>query len=362
MQVESVFPVRARSAVFILLGAATLAAVSGCFGCHRSPSPDVVATVNNKEITRADLDRQYAIYRTRQGDSPQEPSAEQAGILKLAILRSMIDEEILQQRATKFNLTASDEDVNAKLTEMKAPFTQDEFDRQLKQHSQTLDDLKRDISHQLTQGKLLNKEIESKINITDAEISSYYNSHKALFNFIEPRYNIARIVVSAAPSPQTTNLQNNKASSDADAKNKIEALHAKLESGEDFGSLAMSYSEDKDSASNGGDMGFVPDSQLQSAPEVYTAINLLKPGQFTGILPMIDPPTHRTIGYSIYKLISKEPAGQRELSDPRVKQAIHQSLHDDQKQLLQKAYIEMLDDDAKVHNYLADQIFKEGAK
>jgi len=46
------------------------------------------------------------------------------------------------------------------------------------------------------------------------------------------------------------------------------------------------------------------------------------------------------------------------LGDPRVKQAIHQSLHDDQRQLLQKAYIEMLDDDAKVHNYLADQILR----
>jgi peptidyl-prolyl cis-trans isomerase SurA len=124
----------------------------------------------------------------------------------------------------------------------------------------------------------------------------------------------------------------------------------------------MNYSEDKDSASNGGDMGFVPDSQLHSAPDVYNSINQLKPGQFTGILPMVDPASHRTIGYSIYKLISKEPAGQRELGDPRVKQAIHQSLHDDQRQLLQKAYIEMLDDDAKVHNYLADQILRDGAK
>jgi len=252
--------------------------------------------------------------------------------------------------------------VNAELTKMKTPFTQDEFDRQLKQNNQTLDDLKRDISRQLTQGKLLNKEIESKINITDAQISDYYNNHKALFNFIEPRYNIARIVVSTAPSPQTTNLQNNKASSDSDAKKKIEALHAKLDNGEEFGSLAASYSEDKDSASNGGDMGFVPDSQLRSAPDVYNAINQLKPGQFTGILPMVDPTSHRIVGYSIYRLISKEAAGQRELSDPRVKQAIHQSLHDDQKQLLQKAYIEVLDDEAKVHNYLADRILKDGAK
>jgi peptidyl-prolyl cis-trans isomerase SurA len=360
LQVESAFPVRARTAALVVLSAAVLIAAAGC---GHSLSPDVVATVNKKEILGAELDRQYAIYKTRQGAIPQAQSAEQVDILKLDILRSMIEEEILQQRAARFNLTASDEDVNAELTKMKAPFfSEDEFDRQLKQHNQTLDDLKRDISRQLTQGKLLNKEIESKINITDAQISDYYNSHKTLFNLIEPRYNIARIVVSAAPSPQTTNLQNNKASSDADAKKKIEALHAKLDSGEEFGSLAANYSEDKDSASNGGDMGFVPDSQLRGAPDVYNAINQLKPGQFTGILPMVDPASHRIIGYSIYRLISKEAAGQRELSDPRVKQAIHQSLHDDQKQLLQKAYIEVLDDDAKVHNYLADRILKDGAK
>ena len=53
----------------------------------------------------------------------------------------MIDDEILWQRAAKLNLAASDEDVNAKLTEMKAPFTQEEFDKQLKLRNITLDDL-----------------------------------------------------------------------------------------------------------------------------------------------------------------------------------------------------------------------------
>ena len=54
----------------------------------------------------------------------------------------------------------------------------------------TLDDLKRD-SATLTSDKLINKEIESKINITDADISSYYAAHKAEFNLIEPQYHLA---------------------------------------------------------------------------------------------------------------------------------------------------------------------------
>jgi peptidyl-prolyl cis-trans isomerase SurA len=359
LQVEFFSFARPRCTILFLLSGTLLATVAGC---HRSPAPDVMATVNGKEILRSDLEKKYTAYQASLGDVPQEPSTEQADIVRLAILGQMIDDEILQQRASKFNLTASDEDVNAKLTEMKAPLTQDEFDRQLKQRNESLDDLKKELRHTLTQNKLINKEIESKINITDAEISSYYNAHKADFNFIEPRYNIARIVVTANPSQQTNNLQNNKASGDADAKKKIQILHEKLENSEDFSSVAMNFSEDKDTASNGGDMGFVAESQLHSDQDAYNAISKLKPGQFTDVLPIVDSTSHRTIGYALYKLLSRDPAGQRELSDPRVQQTIHQLLHEGRAQLLKKAYYEMLHDDAKVHNYLADQIFSEGAK
>jgi peptidyl-prolyl cis-trans isomerase SurA len=60
----------------------------------------------------------------------------------------------------------------------------------------------------------------------------------------------------------------------------------------------------------------------------------------------------------IVKLIAKEPAGQRDLSDPRVLQAIRQQLKDRREQLLKAAYYESLRDDAKVTNYYADEILK----
>ena len=280
MQVESMIHVRCRFAVPILLAAALLTAVAGC---HRSPSADVVATVNGKEIMRADLDKAY---QASMGDAPQKLAPEEADIRRLTILHQLIADEILQQRAAKLNLSASDEDVNAKLTEYKAPYTQEEFDKQLKQRNMTLDDLKRDIRRSLTRDKLINKEIESKINITDAEISTFYAAHKSDFNLIEPRYQLAQIVVTDAPSQQAGNLQNNKASNDADAKKKIEILHNRLESGEDFGAVAMNFSENPDTASNGGDMGFIPESQLKGDPQVFDSIGKLKPGQFTDVLPI----------------------------------------------------------------------------
>ncbi len=320
-----------------------------------------MATVNGKEIQRSEVERYYL---ANLGDNPQKPSQEQADIARLTVLHGMIEDEILQQRAAKLNLAASDEDVNAKLTEMKAPYTQEEFDKQLKQRNITIDDLKRDIRRQLTKTKLLNKEIESKINITDSEISNYFAAHKSEFNLIEPQYHLAQIVVTGAPAQQTGNLQNNKASGDADAKKKIQVLHNQLESGQDFGNVAMNFSENANTASNGGDMGFVAESALHSEPEAYNAISKLKPGQITEILPVYDGagPGHRAVGYAIYKLISREAAGQRELNDPRVQQLIRQGLRDGHAQLLRNAYFEMLHDEAKVHNYFADEILKKGAQ
>jgi len=343
-----------RFAALFLLAAVAIASVAGC---HRAPSADVVATVNGKDIKRSDLD---LAYQQSLGGAQQNLSPEEADIRRLTVLHSLIDDEMVQQQAAKLNLTASDEDVNAKLTEIKTPYTQEEFDNQLKARNLSLDDLKREIRRSLTKTKLLNKEIESKIEITDAEISAYYGAHKAEFNLIEPQYHMAQIVVTNQPSQQPGNLQNNKASGDADAKKKIQILHNRLESGEDFSAVAMNFSEDPNTASNGGDMGFVAESALKGDPEVFAAIGKLKPDQFTDVLPILDP-SHKVVGYAIYKLISHDPAGQRELNDPRVQQAIHTSLHNNRAQLLENAYFEMLQDASKVNNYFAEQVLKQGA-
>jgi peptidyl-prolyl cis-trans isomerase SurA len=79
------------------------------------------------------------------------------------------------------------------------------------------------------------------------------------------------------------------------------------------------------------------------------------------VIPEYDA-THKIAGFAIYRLLQREPAGQRELNDPRVQQTIHQSLHDSQKQLLQTAYLETLQDGARVRNYFAEEILKKGTQ
>ena len=362
MQVQALVFKRHKLVALILSSTLLLVALAAC---KHAPSPDVMATVNNKDLLRSDLDKAYSTYKSAQGEAPQGPSPEQANIVRLNLLRQMIDDEILDQRAAKLNLAASDEDVNAKLTEFKAPFTQEEFDKKLKQQNLTLDDLKQQIRRKLTSDKLINKEIESKVNISDSDISNYYAEHKSEFNVIEPQYHLAWIVVTAGPSQQAGNLQNNKATSDADARKKIQTVRSRLTTGEDFGNLAMNFSEDPNTNSNAGDMGFIAETALQQRdPGTFAVIEKLRVGQITDVLPVYGGagPTQRAAGYAIYKLIAREPAGQRELNNPSVQQSIRQGLRESHAQLLKLAYYEMLRDDAKVRNYFAEQILKQGAK
>jgi peptidyl-prolyl cis-trans isomerase SurA len=357
------FSAPGKGSIFALLGLIAIGA--GIQGCKREHGPDVLAMVNGKPIFRADLER---LYRANLGDSKQEPPKDQADNVRLNIVREQIDEEIVDQRAAKLNLTATDDEVETKLAEMKAPYTQEEFDQKLKNEHLSLDDLKKEIRRSRTTEKLFNKEINSKINVTDGDISNYYNAHKADFNLIEPRYHLAAIAVTPEPAPaqqqQPINMQNSKASNDAEARKKIDGLHSRLESGEDFGTLAANFSEDPSNASNGGDMGGIVESVLRrQPPQIFDAIGKLKPGQITPVLAVPSGPGSNRVGiYYIFKLIDHEAAGQREINDPRVRQTIHTELQQERSTLLKNAYIEMLRDEAHVENYFAEEIFKNGAQ
>jgi peptidyl-prolyl cis-trans isomerase SurA len=329
-------------------------------GCNRGHSADVVATVNGHAIMRTDLDKAYQM---QLGDAPQQRQLPQvqADSLRLNVLHALIDDEIVEQRAAKMNLTATNEEVDAKFAEMKAPYTEEQFQERLKASNQTVDDLKHALRRNLTIDKLWNKEINSKITVTDADVANYYNQHKAEYNLRETQYHLAQIQVTDQPSAQPGNLQNSKAANDVEAKRKIQALKTRLDSGEDFGTLAMNFSEQPETAPNGGDMGFVGESQMHTDPAIFNAITKLKAGEMTDILPLLDAQTKKPVGYAIYRLLSRDPPGQRELNDPRVQQAIRQQLRDGRSQLLRAAYLEMVNDQAKVENFFAEEILKNDA-
>lgn len=335
-----------------VIGALLLSSVSGC---KRKPNPDVWATVNGRPIMKQEVDKYY---QNRISAMPQRPTPDEAAALKLDILHQQIDWEVMKQRAEKLHLVATDAEVDAKIAKIKAPYTQQQFEQQLKAKGLTMEDVRRDIWLSTTSSKVLNKEITSKINITDADVANFYNVHRADFDLIEPRYHLAQIMVTSVPSPESSNLQNSKARNDEEARKIIQNVHNRLDNGADFAGMAMNYSEQADTASNGGDMGFIPESQLKQNPEFFDAISKLRPGQITGILPIYQGPTKKALGYVIFKLIAVEPAGQHPLSDPRVQQLIRQQLGDSRTRLLQSAYYEILRDQARVVNYYAEDLLK----
>src|SRR5947209_901889 len=158
-------------------------------GCKTQQSADVIATVNGHAIMRADMEKAYTV---QLGDAQgQQPSAEQSNSLRLNVVRGLIDEEIVQQRASKMNLTATPEEVDAKMNEMKAPYTEEQFGELLRARHTTLDDLKHDLRRSLTIDKLLNKEINSKVTVADADVTNYFNQHKAESDLIENEYHLA---------------------------------------------------------------------------------------------------------------------------------------------------------------------------
>ncbi|MBV8071679.1 MAG: SurA N-terminal domain-containing protein [Acidobacteriaceae bacterium] len=335
-----------RNPLRLSAGGALLCALFMQAGCNQHVSKDVAATVNGRPITYAKLNRVIA---AQFPNAPTSANADQTTQLRLEALRSLIDDEILLQRAEKEGLLASDSDVDAKFNEYKAPYTQEQFKKILDQRKMTEADFKAQIRRDLSIQKLFNKEIGSHISISDAEVAAFYNANKASFNLPEDKIRLAQILVTPATGAGINNLKNDKAQNDQQARSKIEMIDMRVRQGEDFGQLAQNYSEDQ-FAANGGDVGFVPVSALDKAnPALRKEIMVMTPGQVSPIL-------HTPEGYRIIKLISREPAGQRELSDPRVQEEIRQGLFQAKDQMLRSAFYEVARSEAKVVNYYAESV------
>lgn len=330
---------------------ACLPAAAACLllaSCSKAPPPGVAATVNGQPITYQQLDKTY---KTQYGQPPENANPDLVKSQRLELLGSLITNQIMLQEAEKLGLQAVDADVDAELNKMKAPYTKEEFDKQLASRNMTMDDLKTEVRQKLTVDKLIAKEITSHITITDADVANFYNANKASFNLAEPQVHLAQIVVTPLPDPNVRNLKNSKAQNEQEAARKIQDIERRIkERGEDFAMLAQNYSEDPNTAPNGGDMGFIPESTLDKAnPDLRRMVMSLQPGA-------ISPIIHTQGDYRILKLITKEPAGQRDLNDPRVQENIRENLRNSADQVLKNAYYEVVRNRAKVQDFLAQNI------
>ncbi len=163
-------------------------------------------------------------------------------------------------------------------------------------------------------------------------------------------------MVTPRKEPQIRNRKNDDATNEAEAQRKVKMLVDRLNSGADFSQLAMDYSEDMNSSATGGDLGYVPESSLnQSDPTLKKIVMSLKPGQVSQPIVLKD-------SIRILKLVTRESPGLRGLSDPQVQQTIRDTLRNRKEQLLRAAYLAVARDDARVTNYLAQQVLEANGK
>jgi peptidyl-prolyl cis-trans isomerase SurA len=338
-----------RRRLSILVTAVTGLALASACARSRAPSSlssDVWAVVDGREIHKSEVEKAY---RASVDQTPTPPSAEETLGLELNVLDELIAQDILLARASAAHLEVADADVTKAVTERQNGLTDAAFQMQLAERGLTPDDFKNGVRRELLVRKLVDRDVTSKIDVTDAEITAYYNAHRAEFNVTEDQYHLAQILITPVQDQQVTNRQHDDATSAAEAQRKVTMLMDRLRKGEDFATLAMDYSEDPNSAPRGGDLGFVPASTLERVPpQVKKMVLDTKPGEVSSVT--LNGAT------TLLMVVAHEAPGQRELTTPSVHDSIRDNLKSRREQVLHAAYLAEARAGATVVNNLARQI------
>lgn len=318
-------------------------------GCRSGPgvSSDTAAIVNQAEIKISEVDKRFDA-QLRQ--SPRAPSPEEASTFKLNILSQLINDEILMRRAAADNLTASDAEVSTRFTDFKKNYTEEKFQEFLKEQGVTEEEFRQTLRKGATIEKLYNKEITSKISVTEAEIEQHFEENKSNYN-LPKGWRLAHILITDAKESGINNSRGDDAATPAEARKKAQLLMRRLLDGEDFARLAVEYSEDAESALRGGDLGFVTEQQMETvSPELKKTVQNLRVEQ---VFPR---PIRIGSGYHLVKLLAKERGGQHELSEPQVQANIRQTIFNRKENLLKTAFLEVIRNEAQIRNVLAEKL------
>jgi peptidyl-prolyl cis-trans isomerase SurA len=338
--------------VIALLAAAVLSQACRSTAPAAPPiTPDTWAVVDGHQIMRADVDK--AFDRTR--DPNQVLSEEEALIAKLGLLDDLIVQALVVARAPALQITVPDTDVDTAYTDSRRGVADDVFRQELTRRNLTEADVRESLKRELVVQRVMEKEITGKVAISDQEVTDFFTANKAQFNLSEDAVRLAQIIVTPGADAQVANRSGDDATTPQAAEAKIATLMQRLQAGGAFGDLAMEYSEDPESAARGGDMGLVPVSAIRQAPAALRdAVLNMEPGRARVVN---DGNVLR-----IVLVVSKETAGQRDLSTPGTKDQITQALKSRREQLLRDAYLGALRLDAEITNYLARRLVEGNGK
>ncbi len=310
-------------------------------------SNQTAATVNGKVIKMEEVDR--SVKQQAQGQEAKMSPLELAGA-RLQVLQSLIEQEVMFQKAEKENLAPTEEEITAEVNKQKVDshLSAEEFDKQMKDAGFSEAALRDNTKRGLAIKKLVDK-ITARIEAPkDKEITDLYTANPEMF--VKKRgVKLATIVIDPSNSGQgdvTTN--------DAEANVRIKELLTKLsQPGSDFAALAREYSEDP-SKLQGGDLGYMSEDEMKQNFGAQNAAGFMNPQFAIGAITNVIPLNGKGYVFKLQDRVEKEEA--MTLESPGVRQQIIDLLTNNRKQLLAASYQANAMNEAKVENLLAKKV------
>ncbi|WP_061121296.1 peptidylprolyl isomerase [Caballeronia sp. INML1] len=275
----------------VLTGALILSSPAGAQALsnrNTQVADSVVAVVNDGVITRRELEERTALIakRLQQQNAPVPPADQ----MQRQVLDQMVLERIQLQKAKEDGIVIDDATVNRTLARLaqQNQMTLDVYRARIEAQGVPWSTFTRDARTELTLSKLREKEVDSKITVSDGEVANYIASQRGpgARNTSDLRLqHIMFKLPSDAPDSEVAKVQ---AQADAVLK--------QAQGGEDFAKLAKQNSQDTD-ASKGGDLGFRTPGTLPVG--IVNAVSTLRPGQVVPTLLRTDG------GFEIIKLVDR---------------------------------------------------------
>ena len=334
----------------LLAGALAAAVLASACGSSTPSEPavtaDTWAVVDGRAITKEATEKAFRRVR----DPNETLSAEETVAAKLSVLDDLILQDLLIAKAPALKIEVPAADLDAAFTNARGNLTDEQFKQELTRRNLTEADVRESLRRQLLSEKVIEHEVSKQVVIGDPDVTKFFEANRAQFNLAEESYHIAQIVITPVRDPQLANTTGDDATTPQAAAAKARLIMERLKGGASFRELATSYSEDPASAQRGGDMGLIPVSQLQQAPPPLRAAVLNKTAGTVNVASAGNG------AFTIVLVVAREPAGQRDLATPGVKDQITNTLKSRKEGLLRAAYLTAMRADAAVVNHLARRI------
>lgn len=273
---------------------------------------DYAAIVNGEKIPVQDFEDRFQV-RMELMENASALNDQDKARIRGELLNELIDEKILMTRARALGVSVSDEELNRKLEEFKADYP--EGLEKIFSKPRDFNSWKEDLKKRILLEKLVEKDVNSTITVTDAEALACYKANKE-YRRSEERVHLSQIL-----------LPDREAAEDA---------LKELKAGADFAALAKEVSSGPE-GKRGGDMGYFTRGVL---PEnMDETVFKLRPGQISGI---VESP----YGFHIFKLDKKEKAGRTDF--PAVKSRIVADLKKQKEEAAYKNWLDRLRADSKI--------------